>query len=234
MATTVPFLLPTAELDWGADGVPRSGVFGDVYFSVADGLAETHAVFHAGCNLPAAWENTQHFTIAELGFGTGLNFLATWQLFNATQREGQHLHYISTEGFPLTLADATRALSHWPELQPLATQLLAQWPLALRGVQRLCFPNVTLTLWLGDVAETLPQMEFTADAWFLDGFAPSKNPAMWEGIYQHLARLSRSGTRAATYSVAVAVQRGLAAAGFIIEKVPGFGRKRERLQAVKS
>jgi len=225
--------LPFAEIDWGDDNVPRSRFFGDVYFSITDGLAETRAVFHAGCNLPAAWQGQDRFTIAELGFGTGLNFLATWQAFDAAPGSCQRLDYISTEGFPLRLEDATRALSYWPELEPYARQLLAQWPDNKRGVHRLVFGNVTLTIYADDIQTTLPQLDVVADAWFLDGFAPSKNPDMWNDIYPHLARCSRSGTRLATYSVATHVRRGLEAAGFTVEKVPGFGRKKERLEVIK-
>ncbi len=233
-AGTAPILLPHADIDWGAPldpaAQPRSRVFGDVYFSVADGLNETRTVFLHGCGLPDAFRN--HFTIAELGFGTGLNFLATWQMWNECRQPGEYIHYISTEAFPLSHADATRALLLWPELKPLARQLLAQWPIPVRGTQRLVFDGITLTLHLDDAQHTLPQLNTTVDAWFLDGFAPAKNPQMWEGLYPHIARCSHAGTRLATYSVAGNVRRGLIAAGFVVNKLPGFTGKRERLEAV--
>ena len=227
---TASILLPCAELDWGADGQPRSSAFGDVYFSVTDGLNETRTVFLHGCGLPDAFHN--HYTIAELGFGTGLNFLATWQMWNDWRQPGDWLHYISTEAFPLTVADATRALHLWPELELFAAQLLARWPLAVRGVQRLVFDGITLTLHMDDVQRTLPQLDASVDAWFLDGFAPAKNPQMWAGLYPHIARCSHTGTRVATYSVAGDVRRGLQAAGFTVEKMPGFTGKRERLEGI--
>ncbi|MGE3770663.1 MAG: tRNA (5-methylaminomethyl-2-thiouridine)(34)-methyltransferase MnmD [Bdellovibrionales bacterium] len=236
MPVTAPVLLPTAELDWGDDGLPRSRAFGDVYFSATDGLAETRTVFLGGCNLPAEWQNTKHFTIAELGFGTGLNFLATWQLWQQSNAQGW-LHYVSTEFAPLTKGDAGRAFAHWPELAPYAAQLLARWPANVRGPQRLIFPDarITLTLFLDDIATTLPQLHAQVDAWFLDGFAPAKNGAMWaEGLWTHIKRLSHTGTRLGTYTVAGDVRRALQAIGFTVSKEPGFGSKRERLVAVMS
>lgn len=222
------------RLDWRDTG-PVAPDFGDIYFSAQDGLAETRAVFLAGCGLPHAWQGRDRFTIGELGFGTGLNFLAAWQMWRDTRPDDAWLHYISIEKYPLRRADAGRALSAWPELAPLADRLIASWPQPLKGAHRLRFDDerISLTLFQDDVAAALPQIEADIDAWFLDGFAPSGNADMWaETVWPQLARLSRPGARAATFTVAGAVRRGLQAAGFEVEKKPGFGRKRERLEAV--
>lgn len=222
------------RLDWRETG-PVAPDFGDIYFSVEDGLAESRAVFLTGCGLPERWQGHDRFVIGELGFGTGLNFLAAWQEWKRTGPENGWLHFISIEKYPLRLDDARRALSAWPELAPLADQLLAQWPQPLKGPHRLRFDadRVTLTLFQDDIADALPQIEAGVDAWFLDGFSPASNEAMWaETVWPQIARLSRKGTRAATFTVAGAVRRGLQAAGFSVEKMPGFRRKRERLEAV--
>jgi tRNA 5-methylaminomethyl-2-thiouridine biosynthesis bifunctional protein len=189
----------------------------------------------AGCGLPDAWQGRDRFTIGELGFGTGLNFLAAWQAWRDTGPDRGWLHFVSVEKFPLRREAAKRALEAWPELAPLASQLIAQWPEPLTGAHRRRFDDdrVTLTLFQDDVAAALPQIEAEIDAWFLDGFAPSGNADMWaENVWPELARLSRPGARAATFTVAGAVRRGLQGAGFSVEKKPGFGRKRERLEAV--
>ncbi|WP_420434415.1 tRNA (5-methylaminomethyl-2-thiouridine)(34)-methyltransferase MnmD [Hyphobacterium sp.] len=221
------------RLDWRDTG-PVAPDFGDIYFSAQDGLAETRAVFLAGCGLPQAWQGRDCFTIGELGFGTGLNFLAAWQMWRDTRPDDGRLHFVSLEKYPLRRADAERALSAWPELAPLAERLIAAWPQPLKGAHRLRFEDdrVTLTLFHDDVAAALPQIEASIDAWFLDGFAPSGNADMWaDTVWPQLARLSRPGARAATFTVAGAVRRGLQGAGFEVEKKPGFGRKRERLEA---
>ena len=229
-------LPPRPELDFRKDGTPVATAHGDVYFSAHDGLEETRAVFLTGCALPEAWAGRDRFCVAELGFGTGLNFLALWDLWlksrpNAVAR----LDFVSFEGFPLDAAQAARALSRWPELTSLTEKLLARWPVRMRGIQRLEWPEdgICLTLHQGDVAEELPRARFTADAWFLDGFSPAKNADMWSaGVLQAVAERTGVGGRAATFTVAGAVRRGLEAAGFTVAKAPGYGRKRERLEAV--
>lgn len=228
-------LLTHPEIEWRDDGTPVAAAFGDVYFSVEDGLAETRAVFLRGCGLPEAWAGRRAFTVAETGFGTGLNFLALWQLWR-THRPGPdaQLSFVSFEAFPLKAEDAARAFATWPELRPLADQLLARWPGPVKGVRQIRFPEdgVELILHLGDIAGTLPESRFRADAWFLDGFSPARNSGMWaEGIYPLLAERSAPGARAATFTVAGDVRRGLAAAGFEVRKAQGHGRKRERLEA---
>ncbi|MEO1220520.1 MAG: tRNA (5-methylaminomethyl-2-thiouridine)(34)-methyltransferase MnmD [Pseudomonadota bacterium] len=227
-------LPPRPDLIWKDDGTPVDRRVDDVYYSVEDGLAETRAVFLAGCGLPDAWKNRASFTIAELGFGTGLNFLATWQMWQATRGAQGWLHFVSFEGYPLDAEDIARALKPWPELTPLAERLCERWPPRAKGVRQIIWPEerLTLTLHIGLIGDTLPQSEFYADAWFLDGFSPAKNQAMWEDhLWSLIAERSNAMARAATFTVAGAVRRGLASAGFQVEKRPGHGRKRERLEA---
>jgi len=232
---TTPRLPPLPELIWKPDGTPVAAAMDDVYFSVEDGLAETRAVFLAGCGLPARWAGKDQFTVAELGFGTGLNLLALWQMWK-THRPSPtaRLDFVSFEGFPLPRAEAGRALTRWPELSDLAKELLAKWPVRARGVQHIQLTDgVRLTLHIDDVARAMPNSRFQADAWFLDGFAPAKNTDMWAPeLYPLIMARSAPGAWIGTYTVAGAVRRGLAEAGFEVSKQPGFGRKRDRLQAI--
>lgn len=229
-----PLKRPHAVLDWAETG-PVAVDAGDVYFSAEDGLEETRSVFLQAAGFPERFRTDRPTIVAELGFGTGLNFLALWDLFVKTAPEHARLHFVSVEGFPLRKSDAMRALSAFPELQTLSDQLTDVWPSPHKGAHRRVFENgrVMLTVF-HDLAETaLPNMAFEADAWFLDGFAPAKNPDMWStDLFSELARLSAQGAPAVTFTVAGAVRRGLAAAGFSVEKKPGFGRKRERLEAI--
>ncbi len=222
------------RIDWTATG-PVALDAGDVYFSAEDGLAETRSVFLQAANFPDRFAKGRPTIVAELGFGTGLNFLALWDLFVKTAPSDARLHFVSIEGFPLHKADAERALSAFPELASLSAQLTSVWPSPHKGPHRRVFEGgrVMLTVF-HDLAETaLPNMAFKADAWFLDGFAPAKNPDMWDtNVFAELARLSAPGAPAVTFTVAGAVRRGLASAGFSVEKKPGFGRKRERLEAI--
>jgi tRNA 5-methylaminomethyl-2-thiouridine biosynthesis bifunctional protein len=228
-------LLTQPEIDWKDDGTPVARAAGDVYFTAGDGLGETRAVFLAGCSLPEAWSGRETFTIAETGFGTGLNFLAAWDLWRETRPSPTaFLHFVSYEGFPLAREDAARALSAWPELADLSERLIAVWPGPVRGVRHFIWPEdgVTLTLHLADISESLPDSIYHADAWFLDGFSPAKNEAMWApDLFKWISERSVPGTPAATFTVAGAVRRGLAEAGFSVAKAPGHGRKRERLEA---
>ena len=226
-------LPPRPKLSWKEDGTPADDGVGDVYFSRHDGLEETRAVFLQGCGLPERWLARPNFTVAELGFGTGLNFLAAWQLWQQTRNPHQWLHFVSFEGFPLDAEDARRALAAWPELRAFSDKLIDAWPERACGVQRIVWPEdrITLTLHTGDISETLPQSELHADAWFLDGFSPAKNECMWsEALWPHVRERCREGALLATFTVAGGVRRGLSAAGFEVEKKPGFGRKRERLE----
>ncbi|MDR6179540.1 MULTISPECIES: bifunctional tRNA (5-methylaminomethyl-2-thiouridine)(34)-methyltransferase MnmD/FAD-dependent 5-carboxymethylaminomethyl-2-thiouridine(34) oxidoreductase MnmC [unclassified Pseudomonas] len=224
-----------AQLDWDASGQPLSRTFGDVYFSRASGLEETRYVFLQQNRLAerfAALAAGEVFTIGETGFGTGLNFLCAWQLFAVQAPRAARLHFVSVERFPLTATDLAQALTLWPELAPYSAALQRQYQAIHPGFQRLILDDgrVTLTLLVGDVLERLPELDARCDAWFLDGFAPAKNPEMWTpALFAELARLSRAGTTLATFTCAGFVRRGLNEAGFAMAKVPGFGHKREML-----
>lgn len=223
---------PHARLDWPSGPLARD--HGDMYFQPEDGLAEARAVFLSGAGYPERFHGGVN-VVGELGFGTGLNFLALWDSFRRHAPPGARLHMVSVEGFPLTRADAGRALAMFPELAALAEVLLDVWPSPHCGPHRRVFDGgrVCLTVHHDEVIHALDQMDVAADAWFLDGFAPAKNPDMWgEDVLARVARLCAPGARAATFTVAGAVRRGLASAGFDVAKRPGFGRKRERLEAV--
>ena len=226
---------PDSPLVWRDDGLPQSALYGDVYFSSTDGLAETRAVFLAGCDLPAAWRGRDRFVVGELGFGTGLNIAALLDLWRREKTPGQRLHVFSIEAHPITRDEAARALAVWPELGEAAQVLLDHWPGRARGFHRIDLPgfDATFDLAVMNVEDALAAWDGAADAWFLDGFSPALNPAMWrEEILAAVAARSAPGARAATFTVAGAVRRGLAAAGFQVDKRPGFGRKKERLEAV--
>lgn len=228
-------LPPAPDVYWDDAGVLISRVFDDVYFSRAGGLEETRAVFLAGCGLPERWRGRASFAIGELGFGCGLNALATWAEWKRTRAPGAVLHFVSVEQFPLAREDAARALAAFPEVEPLAEKLHAAWPVRAAGVQRLWFAEdgFALTVVHGEAEQALAGLTGSFDAWFLDGFAPSRNPALWSpALMQRIAALSSPGARAATYSVAAAARGALHGAGFATEKRPGFGRKKERLEAV--
>ena len=221
-------------LDWSPQDEPRSKLYGDVYFSAEDGLAESRAVFLTGCGLPQAWTGRDRFVVGELGFGTGLNILALMDLWRRTSEPSAHLHIFSVEAHPIDAADAERALSRWPELADLTALLISCWPGRTPGLHRVSFPEIRVTLDVAilEVAEALKQWRAKADAWFLDGFSPALNPAMWRPeVLGLLAERSAPGGRLATFTVAGDVRRGLQAAGFDVTKQPGFGRKRERLEA---
>lgn len=223
-----------SPVEWGEDGLPRSRRFGDVYFSSADGLAESRAVFLAGCGLPEAWAGRRRFCVGELGFGSGLNILALLELWSRTRPPGGRLDIFSIEAFPMSAEDAARALAPWPELAGLAAPLIQRWPRRARGFHRIDFDDIgaRLDLAVTDVGEALAAWRGRADAWFLDGFSPALNPGMWsQPVFDALAQRTATGARAATFTVAGQVRRGLAAAGFEVAKAPGFGRKRERLEA---
>lgn len=229
--------LPTdrdPQLIWTEANEPRSGRFGDVYFSAEDGLAETRAVFLEGCGLPAAWQDRRHFTIAELGFGTGLNIAAVLDLWQQTRTPGQRLSLFSVEAYPLAPEEARRALSRWPDLALATAALLSGWPAATPGFHRIDLPgfDAGLDLAIGPVEWALTEWSGRADAWFLDGFSPATNPDMWSGsVMDAIAARSAPDARVATFTVAGDVRRRLSERGFVVEKRPGHGRKRQRLEA---
>ena len=222
-----------AQLEW-RNAQPYSSQYDDVYFSTDDGLAETEYVFLQRNQLEQRWQKLGNsiFTIAETGFGTGLNFLCAWQLWQKHASKAARLHFVSTEKYPLTQADLKQALALWPEFKVLSEALLAQYQNISNGFHRLVFDEgrVTLTLLIGDANQTLPQLKAQVDAWFLDGFAPSKNPEMWQpALFEQMARLSHTQTTFATFTSAGEVKRGLQSANFEVYKAPGFGKKREML-----
>ncbi|MEO9573015.1 MAG: tRNA (5-methylaminomethyl-2-thiouridine)(34)-methyltransferase MnmD [Tateyamaria sp.] len=215
-----------AELEWRDGGVPVSVRFDDPYFSLDNGLAETRHVFVDGNDLPARF--VDGFAIAELGFGTGLNFLTTWAAWRTAGVPGA-FHFTSFEAYPMAPADMAAALSAFPDLAPLARALVD----SLGADGRATFEDATLVVIGGDVRETLPGWQGQADAWFLDGFAPAKNPEMWgPDLMADVARHTRPNGTAATYTAAGFVRRGLEAVGFDVTRAPGFGRKRHMTRAV--
>jgi len=232
-----------AALSWNEQGTPVSRAFDDVYFSNQNGLKETEYVFLGGNGLPDrfAQHSRDLFIAAETGFGTGLNFLTLWRAFDHFRQQQpdaplQRLHFISCEKFPLTPTDLAAAHASWPELEPWARALQEQWPPALAGCHRLLLDGgrITLDLWFGDINQLIHTFDDTlhqqVDAWFLDGFAPSKNPDMWtETLFDCMARLARPGATLATFTAAGFVRRGLQQAGFEVSKRKGYGQKREML-----
>ncbi|EJN26061.1 tRNA U-34 5-methylaminomethyl-2-thiouridine biosynthesis protein MnmC-containing protein [Pseudomonas sp. GM78] len=229
-------VMPHAQIDWDDQGLPRSRVFDDVYFSDLSGLDETRYVFleqNALRERFAALPAGGRLVIGETGFGTGLNFLCAWQLFEQHAVAGARLHFVSVEKYPLSLPDLQRALALWPELKPFADQLLAQYRAIHQGFQRLVLDSgrVTLTLLIGDALEQLPQLDAQIDAWFLDGFAPAKNPDMWTAeLFAELARLAAPGSTISTFTSTGWVRRLLNAAGFKMKRTPGIGHKWEILR----
>ena len=220
-----------AKLDWGDGTSPRSFSFDDIYFA-EDGPAETRHVFLGGNDLPARFANAQRFTIGEIGFGTGLNFLVAWDAWaHAPKPARARLNFLSVEKFPLAPSDMAKAHGAWPALEEKAARLRAVLPPAFPGAfQCAVDDNVTLTLIYGDALDAFDQAEAAVDAWFLDGFAPAKNPDLWSPeLIAAIARLSAPRATFATFTVAGAVRRALEGAGFDLDKRAGFGRKRDML-----
>lgn len=237
-----------ASVDWDENGTPISKHFDDPYFSKEEGLAESTYVFLKTNRLAerfAALEENQHFVIAETGFGTGLNFLLTWRCFLEHAPKSARLRYISIEGYPLRSEDLSKSLDQWPELEVLANQLKSKYPLLVPGHHwRLFNGRIGLQLVFDQMVPALQSLHPkithhnfeqampSVDAWFLDGFAPAKNPEMWhDSIYASMARLSGEGTTASSFTAAGFVRRGLQNWGFKVEKTAGFGRKREMICA---
>ncbi|MBP3933788.1 MAG: tRNA (5-methylaminomethyl-2-thiouridine)(34)-methyltransferase MnmD, partial [Pseudomonas sp.] len=225
-----------AQIDWDDQGRPHSRVFDDVYFSDKSGLEETRYVFieqNALAERFAALPADGHLVIGETGFGTGLNYLCAWQLFEQHAHPDARLQFISVEKYPLTRNDLQRALALWPELTPLSEQLLAVYFAIHPGFQTLTLADgrVTLTLLIGDALEQLPQLDAKVDAWFLDGFAPAKNPDMWTPeLFAQLARLAAPDSTISTFTSTGWVRRALNDAGFKMRRTPGIGHKWEILR----
>ena len=215
----------SADLDW-AGTVPVSRRFGDPYYSLEDGLAEARHVFLGGNGLPGRY--APGFAIAELGFGTGLNVLAAWDAWRGAGVAGD-LRVTSFEAFPVTAGTMAASLAAFPEVADLSRALVGAWA---GGARHIRIDELELTVIEGDARETLPRWEGRADAWFLDGFAPARNPELWgTELLMEVARHARPGGTAATYSAAGEVRRALAAAGFALERRPGYGRKRHMTAA---
>lgn len=209
------------RVDWTESGTPVSSLFDDPYFSLEDGLGETRHVFLAGNELPGRFRNG--FRIAELGFGTGLNLLATclaWQDAGASGR----LHFTSFEAFPMPASDMARALAHFPAVAEPAANLLNAWQ---QGARRFALGAVDVEIVEGDARDCLPGWAHRADAWFLDGFSPARNPELWGApLLAEVAAHTVPGGTFATYTAAGFVRRGLQSAGFQVERLAGYGRKR--------
>lgn len=217
-----------AELSWRAGDVPVSTRFDDPYFSLENGLAETRHVFLQGNGLPERFQDG--FRVAELGFGTGLNLLTTLAEWRSADVSGV-LQFTSFEAYPMQAGEMIRAQSAFPELSDVAQELAPFWR---QGAREISLPDLRFTLVEGDARKTLPAWEGRADAWFLDGFSPAKNPELWEAaLLAEVARHTAPGGSAATYTAAGFVRRGLEAAGFDVSRAPGYGRKRHMTIARK-
>jgi len=231
--------LEPQTLEFDPNGHPYSQRYADVYASRDGALAQARHVFLAGNGLPQRWSGRPQFVIVETGFGLGTNFLATWQAWREDADRPRRLHFVSIERHPLRAQDLqpgtpTPPDSHGDPPSELRRQLAARWPLPVAGLHRLEFEDgaLTLTLALGDALELAPQLQLGADAFYLDGFAPERNPRMWDPrLLRALARLARPGATAATYTCARTVREALAGNGFEVQRQPGFGSKREMLGA---
>lgn len=215
-------------LTWENNTIPFSNDFDDHFFSTNNGRDECRHVFIEGNNLVERWKNSQNFVIAELGFGTSLNFLETWHLWQASRRPGQQLNFISFEANPLDGNAIIKAISNWPKLLPLAKTLLPHWngrDIAPGPWQIDC--QTSLQVYHADAFDGLLAWEGKADAWYLDGFSPAKNPAMWsnELMHQVFLHTENHGTFA-TYTAAGWVRRNLETAGFSVKRIAGHGKKR--------
>lgn len=212
--------------------MPYSEKFDDFYYSKADGRAESRHVFLTGNGLPDRFVTASLFTIGELGFGTGLNFLETWEAWDAAAPEGAELVFHSFEFNLLEPGVMARALSAWPDLAERANKLVSAWPEHPQSDVGLVFSERAKTVRLhvhhGRALEVIPDLRFQADAWYLDGFAPSRNPEMWSAeLLALVAQKTATGGTFATYSAAGWVRRNLQAAGFEVEKRPGHANKRD-------
>jgi tRNA 5-methylaminomethyl-2-thiouridine biosynthesis bifunctional protein len=217
-----------AKLDF-RDETPYSAAYGDVYHSAAGGPRQARHVFLDGNQLPRRWRGRERFVILETGFGSGLNFLATWHAWRSDAQRCRRLHFVSVEKHPFSVDDLRTLHERYPELAAEAAALHAAWPPLVSGAHRLEFEAVILTLFFEDVA-VLRELKLAADAIYLDGFAPTKNPDMWSHqVMRAVSRLAAQGATVATWSVAAAVRGALAATGFAVEKRAGFGGKREML-----
>lgn len=235
----MPSPIIPAELAFDEAGIPYSPRFDDVYHSADGALGQARHVFLNGNDLPQRWRERCEFTIVETGFGLGLNFLATWLAWRDDPLRAARLHFVSIEKHPFRRTDLKRlyheligrANVELAALAPLAAHLASLWPDPLLGLHRLHLaPGLTLSVVFGDLRDVLPTLRAGADAFYLDGFSPAKNPDMWTlPTFKALARLARDGATLATYTAAGDVRRGLTQAGFEMEKRTGYARKRTML-----
>ena len=223
------------KLKFDEQGSAYSNNYHDIYYQPGIGLDEKKHVFLKGNNLPNNWIGKANFTIAETGFGTGLNFLTTLEGWNNTKNNNQHLHYISCELHPLNQKQLQQALKNISILQQYTLILIERYPAQLiYGFHRIHFAefNCSLTLIIGDCIDAFEQLDAKVDAWYLDGFGPSKNPDMWsKKLFKTIADRSHTQTTLATYTVAREIRNNLMEVGFEIKKTKGFGQKREMLTA---
>lgn len=214
------------QIEWRDGKVPISTRFDDPFFSLENGVAETEHVFLAGNDLPARFKDG--FQIAELGFGTGLNLLVAWDAWDKSGCMGQ-LQFTSFEAFPLSKEDMAQAHVAFPEFDGKRDLLTEIWQ-PYGGV--LNMPGVRVEVIVGDARDTLRNWDGLADAWFLDGFSPAKNPELWEQkLLDEVAKHTVPYGSAATYTAAGFVRRNLTAAGFSVERTTGYGRKRHMTKA---
>jgi tRNA 5-methylaminomethyl-2-thiouridine biosynthesis bifunctional protein len=228
----MPVVIHPATLAFDASGTPFSEKFADVYHSAQSGPDQARHVFLHGNDLPARWSGRRAFTIVETGFGIGLNFLATWAAWRVDSRRCERLHFVSVERHPFVRDDLAALHARHPEFNDISAAIRASWPPAIAGVHRLHLDGgqVTLTLVFDDALNALHGLRLGADAFYLDGFAPDRNPEMWSpAVMKALARLARPGATLATYTTARAVRDALVNAGFAVEKSKGLAPKRDML-----
>ncbi|WP_142591391.1 tRNA (5-methylaminomethyl-2-thiouridine)(34)-methyltransferase MnmD [Pseudorhizobium endolithicum] len=219
------------SLEWHEGDMPYSTQFGDHFYCRSDGRLECGHVFLAGNGLPERWLAAADFRIGELGFGTGLNFCETWRQWKLHRGTGTTLHFTSLELYPMQAGEIDRALSHWPEIDAERQALVGNWPEKPEGRVDLDLDGqMRLTVVIGPASKGVRAMQAGFDAWFLDGFAPSRNPDMWSPeLMQAIYERTLPGGSFATYAAAGFVRRNLQAAGFAVERRPGFAGKREML-----
>lgn len=229
-----------ADIDW-EQGYPYAKQFDDIYFNRDNGLEESRHVFIEGNDLPSRWlhlSEGETFMIGETGFGTGLNFLLTMQLWEEISPDNTTLYYFACEKHPMRLKDIQKALSLWPELSKYSQQLIERYPPLTPGFHQIIFPNGIYLILMFDEAEVslsqlIPGCCGKFDSWYLDGFAPSKNRSMWTtSLFELIGVLSHKNTHLATFSCARQVKDGLAKCGFVYEKIKGYGQKREMIKAL--
>ncbi len=228
----VPAVILPAPLAFDSSGTPFSEKFGDVYHSADSGPDQARHVFVRGNHLPGRWRGARIFTVVETGFGLGLNFMATRAAWRSDTARCARLHFVSIERHPFVRRDLAALHARYPEFSQQSAEICAAWPPVISGTHRLHFDEgrVTLTLVFADVLEGLRDLRLGADAFYLDGFAPDRNPEMWSpSAMKALARLARHGSTVATYTASRRVRDALADAGFSVEKSAGFGRKRDML-----